>query len=147
MEVCQDPLLPLSQDVCRWVSEEPRFAAMTVEARALGGTAHLARPDPPSLMTEELVGAFCERIMAGSGLIEVCADPDMPSHTTIYRWIKTDRELAQRYREARKEQGSRLFDLAWLIARQATEENVRSSKLLIDVISWRCRNLRPSRYR
>jgi len=43
-------------------------------------------------------------------------------------------------------QADLLFDLAWLIARQAREETVRVSRLMVDTIKWRCARLAPRVY-
>lgn len=137
-EACRDPMLPLATEVCRWAAEEPKFAAMIAEARSAGGTQHLARPGRPGDWSDELAAEFLERIAAGRGLVEICADPDMPTHTTIYRWLKSRTGFADAYREARRMQADLLFDLAWLIARQASEDTVRTSKLMVDTIRWRC---------
>lgn len=140
-EACQDPMLPLPTEVARWAAEEPQFAAMLAKARSAGGTEHLARPDRPGSWSPAIANEFLARIAAGRGLVEVCAEPDMPTHTTIYRWLRSKPDFAHDYREARYQQADLLFDLAWLLARQATEENVRVSKLMVDTIRWRCARL------
>lgn len=145
-EVCRDPMLPQAQDICRWASEEPRFARMLAEARSAGGTSHLARPGRAGGWSDEAAQEFLARIAAGRGLAEVCAEPDMPTHTTICRWLKARDGFADAYREARDMQADLLFDLAWLIARQATEDTVRVSRLMVDTIKWRCRSLAPKVY-
>ncbi|MBS0361405.1 MAG: hypothetical protein JSR98_08490 [Proteobacteria bacterium] len=141
-EACRDPMLPLPTEVARWAAEEPRFQAMIADARAAGGVGHLARPERPGIWSEALQEEFLSRIAAGRGLVEVCAEDDMPTHTTIYRWLRSNPEFADAYREARRQQADLLFDLAWLLARQATEENVRVSKLMVDTIRWRCARLK-----
>jgi hypothetical protein len=79
-------------------------------------------------------------------LVEVCSEPDMPTHTTIYRWLRSRPEFAQAYAEARELQSDLLFDLAWSLARGAREENVAAARLMIQTIKWRCARLAPKRY-
>lgn len=145
-EVCRDPMLPLAQEICRWAGEDARLAQMLAEARTAGGTTHFARPARPGVYSEALATELLDRIQAGRGLVEVCAEPDMPSHTTVYRWLRTKPAFEAAYREARRIQADLLFDLAWMLARQATEENVRVSKLMVDTIKWRCARLSPRAY-
>ena len=145
-EVCHDPMLPLAVDVCRWAAEDPRFAQMLTEARAAGGTGHLARPARPGIYSDELAEEFLRRLVEGRGLIEVCAADDMPSHTTIYRWLAAKPKFALAYREARHRQADLLFDLAWMLARQASEGNVKVARLMLDTIKWRCSRLHPRAY-
>jgi hypothetical protein len=145
-EACRDPMLPPAQDVARWAAEDVRFAEMIAGAREAGGTGHLARPGRPGRWSQSLANEFLARIAAGRGLAEVCAEADMPTHTTIYRWLRTRTDFACAYAEAREMQADLLFDLAWLIARQAREETVRVSRLMVDTIRWRCARLAPRVY-
>jgi len=145
-EACRDPMLPLAQEVARWAAEDVRFAEMVAAARAAGGSEHLARPGRPGTWSKALASEFLARIAAGRGLAEVCAEDGMPTHTTVYRWLRTKPQFAVAYAEAREMQADLLFDLAWLIARQAREETVRVSRLMVDTIKWRCARLAPRVY-
>jgi hypothetical protein len=145
-EACRHPMLPYPQQIAHWAAEEPVFRALLAEARKAGGMAHLARPGREGDFPEDVIDEFLERIAAGRGLVEVCSQPDMPTTTTIYRWLNTKADFAERYERARRVQADVLFDLAWTIARQATEDNVRVCKLLVETIKWRTAQLAPSRY-
>jgi len=101
-EACRDPMLPVAQEVARWAAEDVRFAEMIARARAAGGSEHLARPGRPGTWSKELANEFLARIAAGRGLAEVCAEEGMPTHTTVYRWLRTKPEFAAAYAEARR---------------------------------------------
>lgn len=47
---------------------------------------------------------------------------------------------------ARDTQADRLFDLAWRIALEATEETTKTARLKIRTLMWRCAKLAPRRY-
>jgi hypothetical protein len=47
---------------------------------------------------------------------------------------------------ARETQASRLFDLAWRIALEATEDTTKTARLKIQTLKWRCAKLAPRRY-
>ena len=40
----------------------------------------------PTDYSDEIVDEFCRRIASGRSTLSVCADLDMPSDTTVYRW-------------------------------------------------------------
>jgi hypothetical protein len=145
---CRDPMAPLRQTFQEWVGQDEGFAAMLAQARAAGEQARARRAARPGAYSAELAAAFCARIEAGRGLLEVCSEPDMPSHTTVYRWVKTRPKFAEAYSAARKVQADLLFDLAWTLARRAGEHggDVRAARLLIETIRWRCGKLSPRAY-
>jgi hypothetical protein len=98
-DICRDEGMPCSDTVSRWIQEDrDGFGARCREARAIGhGRPGQVRYSP------EIVEAFLAELMASRDLVEVCADPGMPSLTTINRWIATDRDgFAARYRAARE---------------------------------------------
>jgi len=86
------------------------------------------------------------RIEDGRGLREVCAERDMPVHSTVLRWIKEQPEFEAAYRRAREAQADRLFDLAWRIACEATEDEVATARLKIQTLKWRVGRLAPRVY-
>ena len=64
----------------------------------------------PTLYSEELAEKFCSRIASGRAIRDVCTDSDMPSRTTIALWCKNDKEFSNRYNEAKKERGEKIFE-------------------------------------
>lgn len=147
-EICRDPLMPLRQELHAWVAEEPEFSKMMRAARRRSGRAGLAREGRPGLWTEELQAEFLLRIEDGRGLVEVCSEPDMPTHTTIYRWLRSRPDFAADYALARQVQSDVLFDLAWRVARRAADGEIAApgARLVIDAIKWRCGRIAPRRY-
>lgn len=145
--ICRDPMMPLRQDFNVWIAEEPEFARMMRDARGRSGQAKLARPGRPGRWSEALGREFLGRIADGRGLVEVCSEPDMPSHTTVYRWLRTKPDFAVAYAQARQEQADFLFDLAWTIARRAGDAaEIAAARLQIQTIKWRCARLTPTVY-
>ncbi|HEX2800481.1 MAG TPA: hypothetical protein VHN73_00300 [Phenylobacterium sp.] len=146
-EICRDPLMPLAQDLHAWIAEEPEFAAMMRQARRTGPRPGLERPGRSRRWSEALAKEFLARIADGRGLVEICSEPDMPSSTTVYRWLRGKPEFALAYAQARQAQADFLFDLAWTIARRAGEEgDVGVARLQIQTIKWRCARLTPTVY-
>lgn len=60
----------------------------------------------PSDYTEALADEFSNRVSEGRSLASVCADDDMPSQQTVYRWMREKPEFREKIafsREERKE--------------------------------------------
>lgn len=141
-EICRDPTMPNRSTLMAWARRYPEFMSQLAEARE-------ALPEDRRVYhrwSEAIAAEVLARIEAGRGLAEVCAEPDMPVHSTVTQWLRTRPDFAERYRQAREVQADRLFDLAWRIACEAREEDIRSSKLKIDTLKWRIGRLVPRRY-
>jgi hypothetical protein len=98
-EICRDKGMPHRETVANWVTQDrDGFAARYRQARLIGhGSAGSVG------YTAETADRILEELMSGRGLIDICADPDMPDHTAVNRWVATDREgFAARYRSARQ---------------------------------------------
>lgn len=103
---------------------------------------------------------ICDRLAGGESLRAICSDPHMPDLVTVYRWIRADEELRQRYARAREEQADTLFDQIQQIADdglndtyvddegrvRVDHEVVARSKLRIEARKWLAGKLRPKVY-
>jgi len=144
-EACRDPEAPLRSTLRAWLAREPELAAMVEAARA--AAAEVFTPRRTYHRWDEAVAAeVLARIEDGRGLREVCAEPDMPTHVTVTRWLKARPEYEKAYRRAREAQADRLFDLAWRIACEATEDTVATARLKIQTLKWRVGRLAPRVY-
>ena len=141
-EVCRDPTMPRRSTVMSWVDRYPEFRQQLEAAQA-------ACPEQVRgyhTWSEKVASEFLARIEDGLGLRDVCAERDMPVHQTITRWLNQRTEFAARYRLAREAQADRLFDLAWRIACDADEHEVRSARLKIETLKWRIGRIVPRKY-
>ncbi len=97
-DICRDEGMPHHDTITNWVKQDREgFAARYRQARQIGhGSSGYV------CYTPETADRFLGELMNGRTLVDVCGDPDMPDHTTINRWVATDREgFAARYRCAR----------------------------------------------
>lgn len=115
----------------------------------------MARKAPRITLTDPLIDALCERVASGQSAKTICAQPGMPSESTLYRWLSeseqdgaTDiyRRFRERYARAREAQADALAEEMLDVARAATEKNAASKRLLVDVLKWRAGKLRPKVY-
>jgi hypothetical protein len=98
-EICRDDDMPHRDTVTKWIEQDREgLAARYRQAREI--VIHIPGRRGYSAETAE---RFLGEVMIGRTLVEVCGDPGMPDHTTINRWVATNREgFAERYRSARQ---------------------------------------------
>lgn len=96
--------------------------------------------------TQPLFDTICDRIANGESLRAICRDDDMPSTTSVMRWLAGDPALSEQYARAREIQGDGEFDEAREIAFAATPETVQVARLQYDAVKWRAGKLRPKVY-
>src|SRR6187551_2841520 len=64
----------------------------------------------PALFSEELVAVICERIANGESLKAICEDDEMPSQSTVFKWLSEKPDFTEKYAHARDTQADALFD-------------------------------------
>ena len=98
-DICLEDAMPHRDTVASWIRQDREgFAARYRQARAIAKSL-AGHPR----YTAETANRILEELMSGRGLIDICADPDLPDHTAVNRWVATDREgFAARYRSARQ---------------------------------------------
>lgn len=118
----------------------------------------------PTTMTTVVVDEFLFRMTHGMSLNKICAMEDMPSTTTIMRWIAENEEFAKQYAAARTALADYLADETLDIADDARNdymlkfnrdgsdyevfnpEHVARSKLRIEQRKWYVSVLNPHKY-
>lgn len=130
----------------------------------------------PSSYTPEIGDEICKRIADGKSLSGICAEEEMPSTTTVRKWlIEGAKESAEQrfkdflvnYTRAREEQADAIFDECLEIADNATDDliflaesggegesakpalkhsAIARAKLQIDTRKWMAGKLRPKKY-
>jgi hypothetical protein len=91
-----------------------------------------------------IMSAICVLISDGKGLPEICAADDMPSRSTIHKWLDEDSELSDRYARAREKQAEFYADEIITIADKA--EDAQLARLQVDARKWAASKLAPKRY-
>jgi hypothetical protein len=110
----------------------------------------------------EVGAAICDEIAKGTSLRKICDRPDMPSCSTVFKWLSLNDEFAQQYARAREAQADALYDEILDVSRQeparvviASEEGSRSSvdggdvqhrRLLVDSLKWAAGKMKPKKY-
>jgi hypothetical protein len=73
-------------------------------------TTHKKTPGRPTLYSDSLTDAICERIAVGDSLRKICNDDGMPDHVTVIRWLAKYPEFATKHARAREQQASTFAD-------------------------------------
>lgn len=111
-------------------------------------------PGRPSLHTAEIAQEVCRRLYESEGndlpesLRQICSDPEMPSRSTVHRWLTDHAEFRDQYARARELRKEALVDRLFWLAREAKKNaigapgtgeagaKVSAYKLEIDAIKW-----------
>jgi hypothetical protein len=85
--------------------------------------------------------AILELVASGQTLSEACRQPNMPSRSTIYAWLDSDQDFAQRFERALERGGDAIADYAHHIATSTTKENASANRVILDALRWRASRL------
>lgn len=160
--ICKPRDMPGAATVHRWAALRPPFGAALrraqAEAQAARRDAYRARAADrawkrarpwarPDAYRVEVGEEICRRLASGRSLLEICGEADMPVTGTVYEWLRAHDDFAAMYRQARRMQAEMLADLAWAIACEARESDIKVARLQFDVLRWRAARLAPKAYR
>lgn len=117
----------------------------------------------PSSYTDEIVDIICERLAVGESLRSICDDAEMPSQTSVFRWLAAHETFRVKYASARDSQAETLFDEIlnivddgrndW-VKRNDPEnpgyvengESLKRSQMRMDARKWMASKLLPKKY-
>lgn len=114
----------------------------------------------PTDYSQETADYICEALSDGHSLKEICDADDMPTRSTVYRWLSLHPEFSDMYARAREEQAETLADEIIAIADESygdTKEDkhgntvcdtefIQRSKLRVDARKWVAAKLKPKKY-
>ena len=151
--IAADPGMPSYATIFHWTKVNPEFAQMYAAVRAhlregrvknrrlkhvsdawrrpheirLGLRRHWAS-GRKSTYRRAWGAAFCKRVAAGESVMEITADPAMPSAKAVYGWLKRHEEFLDMYLEAKAEQKRWLEFNIDMVVMEATPATFRSAK-------------------
>jgi hypothetical protein len=120
-------------------------------------------PAPPlrvTTFTQEVADLICEALAEGHSLRSICASDDMPSKSTVFKWLREQPAFSDQYAHAREAQADCLFDDILEIADDGRNDKyiddegqartdhdvIARSKLRVDARKWMAAKLRPRVY-
>ena len=98
----------------------------------------------PSKYTDKLALHICKRIADGDSLRTICKDPQLPTKSTVLKWVLTHDEFADHYARARRIQAELLADEITDIA--DAEGDVQRDRLRVDTRKWYLSKVLPKVY-
>ncbi len=118
----------------------------------------------PSDYNEETALKICERLAEGESLRAICLDDDMPSKSSVFRWLDANQSFRDQYARAREFQADTMADEIQDIADDGTNdwmekrlndgsvievvnhEHIQRSRLRVDTRKWVASKLKPKKY-
>jgi len=104
----------------------------------------------PTSFSQEKADRICERLAEGDSLREICDPEEMPSETTVYRWLRDPNNAAfrQDYARAREDQADnsadRVADLGKKVEKGVITPDV--GRVAIDAEKWSAGVRNPKKY-
>lgn len=118
----------------------------------------------PEIYSDELALEVCNRIADGNSLRKVCLDEEMPSKTTVFRWIRDHKEFRDQYAHACEERSEAMSEEILDISDDGTNdwmevegrggntytvlnnEAMQRSRLRIETRKWLMSKMKPKKY-
>jgi hypothetical protein len=139
-DLWRDPAMPTRGDLKRWRQADPSFEDQ------LRAVVNRARARRMTTYDADVADEICEGLCEGLSLRQICADPAMPSLTTVYLWLHERVEFRRNIANARELQGDRLADQVLEIAESATRETLPTARLQVAALRWRVGKLSAPKY-
>jgi hypothetical protein len=89
-----------------------------------------------------------KQISMGKSLNTICKDREMPSYTTIHKWLEFNDKFANDYAQARQDQADWYADKITEIAEAtlAGRYKAENARVAIDALKWTASKLKPKKY-
>lgn len=142
--ICADREMPHRSTVRVWAREIPVFAARLARARTAAGW-HMRGGHKPR-WDETIAAEVFSRLCEGETMTKICADPEMPSSTTVWKWRQTIPQFAEAVQMARRIQAERFCDLGWDIACEVTPQTAFATKVKLEQLRWTAAAMAPGRF-
>lgn len=100
----------------------------------------------PTKYTQKLADEIFEQMVGGKHIVEICNQEDMPSRSTVYRWMDDHPEFGTRIARAREGLADHV---AWQIldmAEKSTNETANADRVKLAAWQWHAARLSPKKY-
>lgn len=108
--------------------------------------AYVTKRGRPSLYSQEIADAICDKIVNGETLRAICAQDGMPSPGTVTAWLRDREEFAAQYARAMAARTQAEASELVALADTATPETVNVVRLQVDTRKWVASKLLPKVY-
>jgi len=143
--ICRDAGMPNRGTVTAWAKAWPGFRRALGRARTLGGW-EPGRGGRRSTYCEVTAMEIFARASEGETMASICADPAMPSASTVTLWRKRRPEFAEAMALAGQVQAERFCEMGWEIASAVTPETAYATRVKLEQLRWTAGVLAPARF-
>lgn len=117
----------------------------------------MAERGRPTKFTQKLADEICGRIVSGESLRRICESDDMPSPSSVFKWLRENDVFSKQYARACEERSEaqieellELGDTALKEAKRADPKAagaiVQAVRLKADNIKWNASKMKPKKY-
>ena len=78
-----------------------------------------------SKYSQKYADAICARLSAGDSIRTICKDEDMPTQSTVYKWLAAEPGFSEQYARARETQADCIADEILAISDESTMKATR----------------------
>jgi hypothetical protein len=104
----------------------------------------------PSEYNEHTANQILDRVAIGQSIRTICADPEMPAPSTIFKWLATFEPFSEQYARARMACVERWSEEIVELADEPVAPNdnaaVQRARLRVDTRKWLMSKLAPRKY-
>lgn len=117
----------------------------------------------PTTYTKELADSICEQLADGKSMRSVCLQDDMPSMSTVFKWLREKEEFSQQYAKAKEESADAMAEDLLQIADTPVMGEIKTIKpdgsveikqdemlghrrLQVDTRKWLMSKMKPKKY-
>lgn len=117
----------------------------------------------PTDYTKELIDRICDELSDGVSLRTICLEEEMPDKSTVFRWLRENKEFQDQYARAKQESADamaeEILDISdngvndWMERNYGDTsvwvtngESLQRSKLRVDTRKWLMAKMKPKKY-
>lgn len=102
----------------------------------------------PSAYSEAVSREICERLASGESLRQICQSTDMPSSSTVYKWLDEDESFRSKCARAREQQAEAIFEEMASLEDRVLDGDVSplAARVVLASRQWRAAKLAPKKY-
>ena len=97
---------------------------------------------------KDILESICDRLVEGESLRKISMDKNMPSKSTLFKWMEEDEYFRTTIARARDLQAEALFDDMTHLINRMLEEDIDANKIKTAIWAkqWQAGKLKPKKY-
>lgn len=84
---------------------------------------------------QAIADTICDRISSGENLRQICAEAELPTERTIYRWLNAHEDFCQQYARARKAWADAQIEEVIAVSKD-DQIKADDKRVQIDTLKW-----------